>query len=75
MLGGHPSWGYVDQPPLVPLLAHAIDVLSGGSLVGLRLPTSLAMAATAHLTGLIAREFGSRERGQISRRPHGVSRR
>ena len=65
MLGGHPSWGYVDQPPLVPLLAHAADVLSGGSLVGLRLLSSLAMAATVLLTGLIAREFGACRAGQV----------
>ena len=65
MLGGHPSWGYVDQPPLVPLLAHALDVLSGGSLVVLRLLTSLSMAATALLTGLIAREFGASRAGQL----------
>ena len=57
-IGGHPAFGYVDQPPLVPLLAHAMDAISGHSLVALRLPAALAGALVVLVTGLIAREFG-----------------
>lgn len=56
--GGHPALGYVDQPPLVPLLAHALNSLFDGSLVWLRLPSALAGAATVLLCGLMAHELG-----------------
>lgn len=65
LLGGDPQWGYVDQPPLIPLLAHAMHVVFDGSLVGFRLPTALVAGATAYVTGLIARELGASSRGQV----------
>lgn len=64
-IGGHPAFGYVDQPSLVPLLAHALDALGGGSLVVLRLPSALAGAAIVLVTGLIAREFGAARGAQL----------
>ncbi|MEA5363750.1 glycosyltransferase family 39 protein [Amycolatopsis sp., V23-08] len=54
----HLSWGYFDQPPLIPALAAAMDWLAPGSLVVLRLPMTLAAAAGVVVTALIAREFG-----------------
>ncbi len=57
-IGGHPAAGYVDQPPLIPMLAHAVDALSGHSLVWLRVPPALAGGLVVLVTGLIAREFG-----------------
>jgi len=63
--GGHPAFGYSDQPPLVPLLAHALDQASGQSLVWLRLPSALAGAATVLLCGLMAREFGADRGAQL----------
>ena len=65
VIGGHPAWGYPDQPPLAPLLAHAMDVLAPGSLVMVRLPAALAAAACALLAGLSARELGARRAGQV----------
>ncbi len=64
-IGGHPALGYVDQPPLVPLLAHGIDALSGHSLGWLRVPPALAGALVVLVTGLIAREFGARRDAQL----------
>ena len=65
VIGGEPAWGYVDQPPLVPLLAHAMDSLFDGSLVMLRVPPALASAGVVVVTGLIARELGGRKPTQI----------
>ena len=40
--GSHPAFGYPDQPPLVPLLAWAMNALAPGSLLLLRTPSALA---------------------------------
>ncbi len=64
-LGEHPAAGYVDQPPLVPLLARVLHDLGGGSLLVLRLPSALAAAGIALVTGLIARELGAGRGGQV----------
>jgi 4-amino-4-deoxy-L-arabinose transferase-like glycosyltransferase len=63
--GRHPAFGYVDQPPLTPLLAHAIDRLFPGSLIALRVPSALSAGLVVLLTGLTAREFGARRSGQL----------
>ena len=63
--GRHLAWGYDDQPPLVPALARLTDILSGGSLTALRLPTALVVAVTAILVGLIARELGGDRWAQL----------
>jgi 4-amino-4-deoxy-L-arabinose transferase-like glycosyltransferase len=62
--GRHLAWGYPDQPPFVPLLARVMSELSATSLVVLRLPSALAIAASVLLTGLIARELGADRRAQ-----------
>jgi hypothetical protein len=59
------AFGYVDQPPLTPLLARAMDELFPGSLVGLRLPSALAAGLLVLLTGLMAREFGGGRTAQL----------
>jgi 4-amino-4-deoxy-L-arabinose transferase-like glycosyltransferase len=56
--GEHLDWGYVDQPPLVALVAWLVRHTLGTSLVALRLPSALAGAALVVLTGLLAREMG-----------------
>ena len=62
--GRHLSWGYVDQPPLLPLLAKAMDAIAPGSPFVLRIPAMLAMLGGVVLTALIARELGGRAKAQ-----------
>lgn len=55
--GRHPQWGYVDQPPIVPLLAAATQTM-GHSLFLLRIVPALFAAAGAYVTCLLVLEFG-----------------
>src|SRR5205809_161848 len=43
--GRHLAFGYVDQPPLTPLLARAAAEFGGNTLVALRLVPALGLAA------------------------------
>jgi len=56
--GQHLAWGYVDQPPLAPLMARCARELFGDSLLGLRLVPALAAAGLAALTTVAARRLG-----------------
>jgi hypothetical protein len=58
--GEHLDWGYVDQAPLIAVVAWFERALFGDSLFALRLLPALAGAATVFLTGLLAREAGGR---------------
>jgi 4-amino-4-deoxy-L-arabinose transferase-like glycosyltransferase len=60
----HVDLGYVDFPPIVPLLAAADQAVAPGSLVALRLLAALAGCAVLVLTALIARELGASTRAQ-----------
>jgi hypothetical protein len=54
----HLAWGYVDQPPLIALVAWLEHALLGDSLSAIRLLPALSGAAKILLTALIARELG-----------------
>ena len=56
--GQHLAWGYIDHPPLVPLIARIARELFGDSLLGLRLVPALAAAGLAGLTSEAARRLG-----------------
>ena len=56
--GRHPDWGYVDQPPLIPLIASWSYAGFGSFLLGFRLVPALAMAATVALTAEFAQLVG-----------------
>jgi 4-amino-4-deoxy-L-arabinose transferase-like glycosyltransferase len=53
-----PAWGYTDQPPLTPLLAHLAIGVFGDSVVALRIVAVLCAAASIALLTLITREVG-----------------
>ncbi|MEW9550921.1 glycosyltransferase family 39 protein [Nonomuraea sp. NPDC050783] len=57
VLAAHPDWGYVDQPPLTPLLAGASIRLFGDTVTGIRVFPALAVAVLVVLVALIAREL------------------
>jgi hypothetical protein len=64
--GRHPAWGYVDQPPLSPMLARlaaAIPIDNG--LLPLRVMAVLAQAGCIVLAALLTAEFGGRRRAQM----------
>jgi dolichyl-phosphate-mannose-protein mannosyltransferase len=56
--GEHLAWGYIDQPPLIALIAWFARHAFGDSLFAFRLLPALAGAAVVFLTGWIARELG-----------------
>ena len=54
---GRPG-GYVDQPPLIPILASWSHALFGNFLVGFRLVPALTLSATVALSAEFARALG-----------------
>ncbi|HEY4845157.1 MAG TPA: glycosyltransferase family 39 protein [Candidatus Dormibacteraeota bacterium] len=60
----HLALGYVDYPPVTPLLARVDQAIFPGSLPGLRLLTVLAGAAIIIVAALIAHELGGNRLAQ-----------
>ena len=56
MLG--PAWGYVDQPPLTPMLARGASALFGDNPAAMRIPAVACVAVAILLSALTARELG-----------------
>jgi hypothetical protein len=52
--GRHPAWGYVDQPPLLPILSRICLAMFGDSLRSVRLIPALSASALIVLTGVIS---------------------
>jgi len=63
--GQHPAFGYVDQPPLTPLLSAASVAVLGVSPNAIRLLPALEMALIVVLVALIARDLGGSRRAQL----------
>lgn len=59
------AWGYVDHPPLSLVILRATTALFGQSKLALCLPAALAGAATAFMTGSIARRLGGGRFAQL----------
>jgi 4-amino-4-deoxy-L-arabinose transferase-like glycosyltransferase len=62
----HVALGYVDFPPATALLARAVTVVAGPSLVGLRLVGLAAVLVTLGLVALCARELHGGPRTQAA---------
>ncbi len=58
------AWGYVDHPPLAPLLLRLSRGVLGDGMLALRLPPALAFGLLALVTGLLARRLGAGRFGQ-----------
>ena len=56
--GDHPAWGYVDQPPLTPLIVRTVTAVFGDAPAGLRIISTLACVATVLVVALVAGELG-----------------
>ena len=56
--GHHPAWGYVDNPPLVPMLYRLQEAVLGHSVTALALVPALVGGVFIVLGALIARELG-----------------
>jgi Dolichyl-phosphate-mannose-protein mannosyltransferase len=63
--GRHLAFGYVDQPPLTPLLARITAAATGNTLVGLRVLPALALAALVVLSAAMSRMLGAGRTGQL----------
>lgn len=64
--GRNLDWGYVDQPPFVPLIARLIETLVGTSPFALRVLPALAVASVVPLAASMARRFGAGPRAQVA---------
>jgi hypothetical protein len=60
----HLAWGYVDQPPLIALIAFVVRHTLGESLLAIRLLPALAGGALVLLTSLLARQMGGNRYAQ-----------
>ena len=58
--GDHLGWGYVDQPPLIPLLIHICRALLGDSLRSIRFIPAVASSVLIVQIAAIARKLGGR---------------
>lgn len=62
--GRHLAWGYVDHPPLTPLLAR-LATAWGGGVSPLRVLAVAVQAGCVVLAAVLAAEFGGRRRAQV----------
>ena len=63
--GSRPAWGYVDHPPLVPMVVWLATELMGTNLFALRFFPALVLGASCVLTGWLARRLGAGRYGEF----------
>lgn len=60
----HPAWGYVDHPPMTPMLGWLSQQLFGDTVRGVRVLPALVAALFVAATVLVCRELGGDARAQ-----------
>ena len=65
LAGRHPALGYVDQPPLTPLVSAAAAGLLGVTPLAVRILPALTAAACVVLVADLARRLGASRQGQV----------
>jgi hypothetical protein len=65
LAGRHPDWGYVDQPPLTPLLSAFAAGVLGVSPFAVRIAPAIADAAVVLLAADICRRLGGSRTSQV----------
>ena len=61
----HPAWGYVDQPPLAPILLFVYKLIFGTSVYSIRILPAIAFSLTIIFTGLIVKQYGGNKSAQF----------
>jgi len=61
----HLALGYVDYPPITPVIGRLVQLVAPDSVVALRFTSVLAGALVVVLAALIARELGGATRAQV----------
>lgn len=61
----NPAFGYVDHPPLAPLLLTVFKILFGTSIYAIRFLPALAAAAGVFFTGTLTKEIGGDKFAQL----------
>ncbi len=61
----NPAFGYVDHPPLAPLLLTVFQFLFGSSLYTIRILPALAETAAVFYTGILVKEIGGNKFAQF----------
>ena len=63
--GHHLAWGYVDNPPLVPVVYRLQEFVFGHSVLGLAVVPAILGGVYVILGGLLARELGGQRFAQL----------
>jgi hypothetical protein len=59
------DWGFIDQPPLTPLVARISESIFGLSPTALRILPALTVGAVSVVSAVMARRFGAGRAGQV----------
>lgn len=61
----NPAAGYVDHPPLAPIVLTVFQFLFGNSIYAIRILPALAQASAVFFTGVLTKEIGGNKFAQI----------